>query len=159
MLTAPARAGQADVPKVRDAIRLIESDGWRLARTRGSLRQYRHPDKPGTVTVPGHPGTCFNLVGEQVGRGFGGSLSTVESSGDHSAQAETPRPSRSLVSLTRPHCPGAGAAQVYVEPNDDESDCDRTLTTPRCVPAGPPLTYDALPVSSSSCLASSYSSQ
>ena len=57
MLTAPARAGQADVPKVRDAIRLIERDGWRLARTRGSHRQYRHPDKPGTVTVPGHPGS------------------------------------------------------------------------------------------------------
>jgi len=39
--------------KVRDVIRLIEADGWRLARTRGSHRQYNHPVKPGLVTVPG----------------------------------------------------------------------------------------------------------
>ena len=56
------------MPKVRDAIRLIERDGWRLARTRGSHRQYRHPKKPGTVTVPGHPrddvapGTWSNIL-------------------------------------------------------------------------------------------------
>jgi len=42
--------------KVRDAIRLIEEDGWYLARTRGSHRQYRHPAKPGLVTVPGNLG-------------------------------------------------------------------------------------------------------
>ncbi|MDE2780132.1 MAG: type II toxin-antitoxin system HicA family toxin [Chloroflexota bacterium] len=44
------------MPKVRDALRLIERDGWRLVRTRGSHRQFHHPDKPGTVTVPGRPG-------------------------------------------------------------------------------------------------------
>jgi predicted RNA binding protein YcfA (HicA-like mRNA interferase family) len=33
---------------------MIESDGWRLTRTRGSHRQYRHPTKPGTVTIAGH---------------------------------------------------------------------------------------------------------
>ncbi|HAF12944.1 MAG TPA: hypothetical protein DCK99_04425 [Blastocatellia bacterium] len=27
--------------KVRDAIKLIESDGWYLARTRGSHRQFK----------------------------------------------------------------------------------------------------------------------
>lgn len=43
------------MPKVRDAIRLIEGDGWRLTRTKGSHRQYRHQDKPGTVTVAGKP--------------------------------------------------------------------------------------------------------
>lgn len=31
----------------------IEADGWYLERTRGSHRQYRHPSKPGTVTVAG----------------------------------------------------------------------------------------------------------
>jgi predicted RNA binding protein YcfA (HicA-like mRNA interferase family) len=41
--------------KVRDVIKQIEQDGWKLARTRGSHRQYHHPVKPGTVTVPGHP--------------------------------------------------------------------------------------------------------
>jgi predicted RNA binding protein YcfA (HicA-like mRNA interferase family) len=42
--------------KVRDVIKMIEKDGWRLARTRGSHRHFVHPVKPGTVTVPGHPG-------------------------------------------------------------------------------------------------------
>jgi predicted RNA binding protein YcfA (HicA-like mRNA interferase family) len=41
--------------KVRDAIRQVESDGWRLARMRGSHRQYHHPVKPGTVTIAGSP--------------------------------------------------------------------------------------------------------
>lgn len=41
--------------KVRDLLRMIEADGWYLARTRGSHRQYKHPSKPGLVTVPGHP--------------------------------------------------------------------------------------------------------
>ena len=41
------------MPKVRQAIRLVEREGWRLKRTRGSHRQYRHPDKPGTVTIAG----------------------------------------------------------------------------------------------------------
>jgi len=44
------------VPKVRDAIRLVERDGWLLDRIVGSHRQYRHPVKPGTVTIPGQPG-------------------------------------------------------------------------------------------------------
>jgi predicted RNase H-like HicB family nuclease/predicted RNA binding protein YcfA (HicA-like mRNA interferase family) len=38
--------------KVRDVIKLIEHDGWKLARTTGSHRHYHHPEKPGTVTVP-----------------------------------------------------------------------------------------------------------
>ncbi|MDE0293359.1 MAG: type II toxin-antitoxin system HicA family toxin [Bryobacterales bacterium] len=39
--------------KVRDAMRLVEQDGWSLVRTRGSHRQFRHPNKPGTVTIAG----------------------------------------------------------------------------------------------------------
>jgi predicted RNA binding protein YcfA (HicA-like mRNA interferase family) len=42
--------------KVRDVIRLMEHDGWVLSRTRGSHRQYKHPTKPGLVTIPGKPG-------------------------------------------------------------------------------------------------------
>lgn len=41
--------------KVREAIRLIERDGWFLVATRGSHRQYKHPAKPGRVTVAGKP--------------------------------------------------------------------------------------------------------
>jgi predicted RNA binding protein YcfA (HicA-like mRNA interferase family) len=40
--------------KVRAIIKLIEWDGWRQVRQTGSHRHYRHPTKPGTVTVAGH---------------------------------------------------------------------------------------------------------
>jgi predicted RNA binding protein YcfA (HicA-like mRNA interferase family) len=40
---------------VRDVLRLLEGDGWYLARMRGSHRQLKHPLKPGTVTVAGKP--------------------------------------------------------------------------------------------------------
>ena len=42
--------------KVREVIRLIEDDGWRLVEMEGSHRQFKHPQKPGRVTVSGHPG-------------------------------------------------------------------------------------------------------
>ena len=41
--------------KVKEMIRLVENDGWELARTRGSHRQYKHPTKRGLVTIPGKP--------------------------------------------------------------------------------------------------------
>jgi len=41
--------------KVRDAIKVVEQDGWVLVRTKGSHRQYHHPTKPGTVTIAGKP--------------------------------------------------------------------------------------------------------
>ena len=39
--------------KVKDAIRLIEQDGWVQIGTRGSHRQFKHPSKPGKVTIAG----------------------------------------------------------------------------------------------------------
>ena len=39
--------------KVKAAISIIEDDGWYLVRTRGSHRQYKHPDKAGLVTIAG----------------------------------------------------------------------------------------------------------
>ncbi|MEI7866891.1 MAG: type II toxin-antitoxin system HicA family toxin [Candidatus Methylumidiphilus sp.] len=41
--------------KVKDLITLIEADGWRQVRQKGSHRQYQHPNKRGTVTVSGKP--------------------------------------------------------------------------------------------------------
>jgi predicted RNA binding protein YcfA (HicA-like mRNA interferase family) len=41
--------------KVKDVIKIIEADGWYLARTRGSHRQYKHSEKQGLVTIPGKP--------------------------------------------------------------------------------------------------------
>ncbi|MBM3725245.1 MAG: type II toxin-antitoxin system HicA family toxin [Acidobacteria bacterium] len=42
--------------KVRDLIRKLESCGWVLRATRGSHRQFKHPQRPSVVTVAGHPG-------------------------------------------------------------------------------------------------------
>ncbi|MEI6209614.1 MAG: type II toxin-antitoxin system HicA family toxin [Desulfuromonadales bacterium] len=42
--------------KIRDIIRQIEQDGWYLVATKGSHRQFKHPLKPGRVTIAGHPG-------------------------------------------------------------------------------------------------------
>jgi predicted RNA binding protein YcfA (HicA-like mRNA interferase family) len=58
--------------KIRDLIRKIEDDGWKLARTKGSHRQYHHPTKPGTVTIAGHPSDemppgTLNSVMKQAG--------------------------------------------------------------------------------------------
>ena len=43
------------VVTVREIIKLIEADGWRMARQRSSHRQFKHAAKPGLVTVAGHP--------------------------------------------------------------------------------------------------------
>lgn len=41
--------------KVRDAIRLIEAEGWVFHSQTGSHRHYKHRSRPGKVTIPGHP--------------------------------------------------------------------------------------------------------
>jgi predicted RNA binding protein YcfA (HicA-like mRNA interferase family) len=41
--------------KVNEILRLLLQDGWFLVATKGSHRQYKHPSKPGRVTVPGKP--------------------------------------------------------------------------------------------------------
>jgi predicted RNA binding protein YcfA (HicA-like mRNA interferase family) len=38
--------------KVRDLIKRIEKDGWQYMYTTGSHRHFKHPEKPGKVTVP-----------------------------------------------------------------------------------------------------------
>ena len=58
--------------KVREVIKLIENDGWYHVRTRGSHRHYKHPAKPGLVTIAGHPGVdmpkgTLNSVLKQAG--------------------------------------------------------------------------------------------
>lgn len=41
--------------KVGEVIKLLEQEGWQHVRTRGSHRQFKHPNKPGKVTVAGKP--------------------------------------------------------------------------------------------------------
>ncbi|NUM80011.1 type II toxin-antitoxin system HicA family toxin [bacterium] len=42
--------------KFREIIKILEKDGWYLVATKGSHKQFKHPTKPGRVTVAGHPG-------------------------------------------------------------------------------------------------------
>jgi predicted RNA binding protein YcfA (HicA-like mRNA interferase family) len=43
------------VHKVREALALLRRDGWVLVAQEGSHRQFRHPVKPGKVTISGKP--------------------------------------------------------------------------------------------------------
>ena len=40
--------------KVKEAIKMIENDGWYLVRQKGSHMQYKHPTKKGLVTIACH---------------------------------------------------------------------------------------------------------
>ena len=40
--------------KVKDILKLLKADGWFLIAQTGSHRQFKHPSKPGRVTVSGH---------------------------------------------------------------------------------------------------------
>ena len=40
--------------KPKQMRRLIEKDGWYLAGQEGSHAQFKHPSKPGKVTIPLH---------------------------------------------------------------------------------------------------------
>jgi len=54
--------------RVRDVIKLIEADGWRLVSIKGSHRQFKHPFKNGRVTIAGkldmdlHPKTLKSIL-------------------------------------------------------------------------------------------------
>jgi len=41
--------------KVSEVLRMLHDDGWFLVGTRGSHRQFKHPQKAGRATVPGKP--------------------------------------------------------------------------------------------------------
>ncbi|MEO5674437.1 MAG: type II toxin-antitoxin system HicA family toxin [Chitinophagales bacterium] len=41
--------------RVKEAIKMIEGDGWYLDRQMGGHRQYKHADKKGVVTIALHP--------------------------------------------------------------------------------------------------------
>jgi len=63
--------------KIREVIKMLEEDGWYLVATRGSHRQYKHPRKPGRVTVPGKPaddlapGTLSSIIKQARLKGDG----------------------------------------------------------------------------------------
>jgi predicted RNA binding protein YcfA (HicA-like mRNA interferase family) len=58
--------------KVSEILRLLADEGWLLVATRGSHRQFKHPVKPGRVTVPGRPSDelasgTLNSIRKQAG--------------------------------------------------------------------------------------------
>jgi predicted RNA binding protein YcfA (HicA-like mRNA interferase family) len=54
--------------KVGEMLKVLDDDGWYLAATKGSHRQFKHPSKPGRVTVAGklsddlHPKTRASIL-------------------------------------------------------------------------------------------------
>ena len=49
--------------KIREIIKIIEKDPWvMLPRTGSSHRQFKHPVKPGRVTIAGNPGKDVDPV-------------------------------------------------------------------------------------------------
>ncbi|WP_419947057.1 type II toxin-antitoxin system HicA family toxin [Candidatus Poriferisodalis sp.] len=56
------------MPTTREAIRIVTADGWQPWNVRGSHRHFKHPVKPGKVTIPGKlgdelaPGTWKNIL-------------------------------------------------------------------------------------------------
>jgi predicted RNA binding protein YcfA (HicA-like mRNA interferase family) len=58
--------------KVKAVLAMLDADGWYLVATRGSHRQFKHPDKPGRVTVAGKPSDdvapgTYNSILKQAG--------------------------------------------------------------------------------------------
>ena len=47
-----AKSKVKPIRKVKHLIKFIQEDGWYLDRIRGSHRHFKHPIKPGIVTVP-----------------------------------------------------------------------------------------------------------
>jgi predicted RNA binding protein YcfA (HicA-like mRNA interferase family) len=58
--------------KVREVLKLLKADGWYQVPSRSGHRQFKHPNKPGRVTVSGKlshdlpPGT-LNSILKQAG--------------------------------------------------------------------------------------------
>ena len=55
----------------REVIKRLVADGWSLARVKGSHHQFKHPGKPGLVTVK-HPDShipagTLNSIKKQAG--------------------------------------------------------------------------------------------
>ena len=70
---ALAVPGTAARVKYRQIVKIIEDDGWRCIRPRGSHGHYKHPIKRGVVTIAGHlmghdvPPLIVNSILKQAG--------------------------------------------------------------------------------------------
>jgi predicted RNA binding protein YcfA (HicA-like mRNA interferase family) len=54
--------------KVREVLKLLRNDGWYRVPSKSGHRQFKHPTKPGRVTVSGNasddlpPGTLHSIL-------------------------------------------------------------------------------------------------
>jgi predicted RNA binding protein YcfA (HicA-like mRNA interferase family) len=58
--------------KFAEVLEKLKADGWYLVATRGSHQQFKHPEKPGRVTVAGKasddvPAGTLNSILKQAG--------------------------------------------------------------------------------------------
>lgn len=57
--------------RFREIEKIVLDDGWVLADVKGSHHQYKHPSKPGKVTIPNHrgdiPQRVVNSILKQAG--------------------------------------------------------------------------------------------
>jgi len=58
--------------KVNELLAMVQADGWKLIRHKGSHRQFQHPFKSGTAAVTGKPSVevptrTLNSVLKQAG--------------------------------------------------------------------------------------------
>lgn len=62
--------------KPREVQRRLEADGWReLPGGKTSHKQFKHPEKPGKVTVPCHPGDINPVTLKNIEKQSGVSMS------------------------------------------------------------------------------------
>ncbi len=55
----------------KQVIKKLETAGWYLARVKGSHHQFKHPDKPGLVTVKHPDGDIPKATLHSIGRQAG----------------------------------------------------------------------------------------
>lgn len=48
--------------RAREAERMLLEDGWYFKNQSGSHKHYKHPTKPGKVTIPFHSGTSTKVL-------------------------------------------------------------------------------------------------
>lgn len=66
----------------RDVIRLLKADGWHEVRQTGSHRHFKHPTRPGLITVPDHPGDLDHRIVRQIEKLTGLSMISRRRRGD-----------------------------------------------------------------------------
>ncbi|MCI5919810.1 MAG: type II toxin-antitoxin system HicA family toxin [Roseburia sp.] len=52
--------------RARETEKILLKDGWYFVKQVGSHRQYKHPTKPGKVTIPFHSGDLDKGTAESI---------------------------------------------------------------------------------------------